>query len=46
MTDNEKIAKELLEKFKEHYKRSPSVMNTIKKVIYEVLEVKEDGTAQ
>ena len=45
MTDNEKIAKELLERFSEHYKHSPSVMKTIEKVINEVLEVKQDGTA-
>ena len=37
ISDNEKIAKELLEKFEEHYKNSPTVMKTIEKVIKEVL---------
>ena len=46
MNDNEKIAKELLEKFREHYKHSPTVMKTIETVIKEVLGGDEDGTAQ
>ena len=40
MTENEKLAQELLDKFAEHYPHSPSVMNTITKVVKEVLGVK------
>lgn len=46
MSDNEKLAEELLVRFGEHYKHSPTVMRTIEKVLKEVLGGDEDGTAQ
>lgn len=39
MTEKEKLAQELLKRFAEHYKHSPTVMKTIEKVIKEVLGV-------
>ena len=39
MSENERIAQELLNEFKKHYKHSPSVMKTIEKVIKKVLGV-------